>query len=138
MGIMPGRREAEEGVQKPRLPPSPPRSLCVKRRCVFRSHVRTRERLGRAAGGRHVCVPFPACNADFRDFLTGSPSPSFPFSIQDLINAWIQFLRPFKEKDIVSLFLSSVTRAEKGAFEDGVDFNRSLSLAFQLCNVLFW
>ena len=111
-----GKREGKKPKRAFKSPAcSPRRSLCVKRRCVFRSHVRTRERLGRAAGGRHVCVPFPACNADFRDFLTGSPSPSFPFSIQDLINAWIQFLRPFKAKDIVSLFLSSVTRGEKGS-----------------------
>ena len=111
-----GRREAEEGVQKPRLAAAlaAPLSLCEKALRISLACAHTRE-AARAAGGRHVCVPFPACNADFRDFLTGSPSPSFPFSIQDLINAWIQFLRPFKEKDIVSLFLSSVTTAEKGS-----------------------
>ena len=79
MGIMPGRkeggREAEEGVQKPRLPPSP-LSLCEKALRISLACAHTRE--ARAAGGRHVCVPFLACNADFRDFLTGSPSPSPP------------------------------------------------------------
>ena len=119
MGIMPGRKEGgKERSRRGRskAPPAAiaaPLSLCEKALRISLACAHTRET--RAADGRHVCVPFPACNADFRDFLTGSPSPFFPFSIQDLINAWIQFLRPFKAKDIVSLFLSSVTRGEKGS-----------------------
>ena len=83
MGIMPGRkeggREAEEGVQKPRLPPSP-LSLCEKALRISLACAHTRE--ARAADGRaaRVCaISSMQCGLPgFSDGLSFPLSPS-PF-----------------------------------------------------------
>ena len=94
--------------------PSSPLSLCEKALRISLACAHTRE--ARAGGGRtaRVCA-ISSMQCGLPGFSDGLSFPLSPFSIQDLINAWIQFLRPFKAKDIVSLFLSSVTRGEKGS-----------------------
>ena len=88
MGIMPGRkeggkegrREAEEGVQKPRLQPSP-LSLCEKALRISLACAHTRE--ARAGGGRtaRVCaISSMQCGLPgFSDGLSLPLSPPSPF-----------------------------------------------------------
>ena len=130
MGIMQagreGGRQAEEGIQKPRRRrvrhSPPPLSLCEKALRISLACVHTRTAV--AAARAHVCA-ISSMQCGLPGFPDGPlSSPLSPFSIQDLINAQIQFLWSFQAKDIVSLILQWEWKGE-GAFEDRVDFTRS-------------
>ena len=102
MGIMQagreGGRQAEEGIQKPRRRrvrhSPPPLSLCEKALRISLACVHTRTAV--AAARAHVCA-ISCMQCGLPGFPDGPlSSPLSPFSIQDLINAQIQFLWSFK------------------------------------------